>query len=122
MNARTALVSSVLAGSAVLLVTGQASAQTVIKNPGDHPDNRVELDVPGAVAPCPFGYHGRSSYGRYSTFGTPKFGAAFYAAIKIADPAFIPSLNNTVGILFGFDVTNCAYCSLHYGFRLWTPV
>ena len=44
------------------------------------------------------------------------------ATIKIVDPGFIPKLNNTVGITFGIDATNCQGCRAGYGWSLWTPV
>lgn len=99
-----------------LLATQDANAQLIIKNPSDHPDYRVELEPHGVIAPWgnTFGY-GRN-LGRYHFNG----GVGFRATIEIVDPV-IPRLNNTIGITFGIDVTNCGYCYPDE-YSLWFPV
>src|SRR5689334_20903812 len=99
MRVRTIVVSSLVAAGALFGFSNEAAAQLVIKNPNDHPDYRVELEPHLHMTPWHWGYHGRHYPGRYSAFGYPEFGGGFYAAIELGDPAFIPKLNNTVGIL-----------------------
>jgi len=115
MRAVAALLGTALAASALLL-TQEASAQLIIKNPSDHPDYRVELEPHGTFSPWnnAFGY-GR----RYRGYGLTA-GAGFRATIEIVDPV-IPKLNNTIGITFGVDFTNCPYCYPNE-FALWFPV
>jgi hypothetical protein len=109
--------------AATLLLSQQANAQLIIKNPGDHPDFRAELEPHGTFVPWgdSFGY-GRGAYGGYRGYGFG-VGLGFRATIKIVDPV-IPRLNNTIGITFGLDFTTCDYCD-YYGndhFSFWTPV
>ena len=121
MNVRATIAGSVLALAAVISYESEAAAQLIVKNPNDHPQYRVELEPHGDLSPWHryYGYH----YGRrYGDFGDPEFGGGFRASIELADPAFIPKLNNTVAISFGFDVTNCRFCPRSYGFSLFTPV
>lgn len=95
-----------------------AQAENVIKRPGAHPDYRVELE-PHAT----FGFW-------KSPFGKPKgekgvgaeIGGGFRATIEVADPAFIPRLNNTVGITFGGDFTGCVAKGCGDAFRARLPV
>jgi hypothetical protein len=112
------LVSVALAGAGLLALAPDARAS--IKNPGDHPDYKVELEphlnTIFVHRDYGLGYRGR----RYRGFGDPEVGLGFRATIELADPAFIPRLNNTVGISFGVDLTNCTYC--RYDFTIWTPV
>src|SRR6185436_12793255 len=65
------------------------------------------------------------SYGgaRYNGFGSFEVGGGFRASIELADPAFIPKLNNTVAISFGVDFTNnnCRSGCPH-SFSFWSPV
>lgn len=119
MRALSALTGTVVAASALLL-SQEASAQLIIKNPSDHPDFRAELEPHGVLVPWgdSFGYSNRYGYNRYAFAG----GIGFRATIKVADPV-IPRLNNTIGVTFGLDFTNCSYC--YYGqeqFSFWTPV
>lgn len=90
----------------------------VIKNPNDHPDYRAELEPHGNLILWHRYYNRR--YARYRDFGDPEGGAGFRATIEIADPAFIPKLNNTVGITFGIDATSCRYC--RDDVTIWLPV
>ncbi len=106
--------------TATLLFTQESSAQLIIKNPSDHPDYRVELEPHGTLVPWgdTFGW-GRGRYGyRDYAFGA---GVGFRATIEIVDPV-IPRLNNTIGITFGLDITNCDYCYYDERFAFWTPI
>lgn len=123
MRASTILVSGFLSAAAFLALAPNAEARPTIKNPNDHPQYRAELE-PHANFIL---WHGRynSKYGRYRSFGDPELGAGFRATIELGDPAFIPKINNTVGITFGIDITNCRYCyydRYRENFTFWTPV
>src|SRR4051812_25427689 len=123
MKVRTLAVSSAVAVAAVVSFSASARAQhTIVKNPNDHPEYRAELEPHGSIVLFHPGYGYLYRGGRYDAFGSPEFVAGFRATIEVADPAFIPKLNNTVGITFGVDITNCAYCYRGYGFSFWIPV
>jgi hypothetical protein len=119
MGARKTLVTGFLATAALLALASEAEARPTIKNPNDHPEYRAELEPHLNTILWHGSYHSR--YGKYRGFGDPEFGGGFRATIEIADPAFIPKINNTVGITFGIDFTNCRYCRRD-GFSVWTPV
>jgi hypothetical protein len=121
MKARSTLVSSVLAVATLLSLSSNSEAQLVVKNPNDHPPYRVELEPHGDVVLW-HRYYGYRFGRNYDGVGEPEFGAGFRASIKLADPAFIPKLNNTVAISFGFDITNCQYCPSSRQFSIYTPV
>jgi hypothetical protein len=120
------LASGVLVGASVLMLAPEAKAN--IKDPHDHPDYRVELEPHGVIGfwhrDYGYNYYRYDRYGRrtrYSDFGDPEFGAGFRATIELGDPMFIPKLNNTIGISFGIDMTNCRYCGT-YDISIWLPV
>lgn len=117
MKALPSLVSVALAGATLLALAPEAQAN--IKNPNAHPDYVAELE-PHANFVFWRRDYGLRNYRRYRNFGDPEFGVGFRATIELADPAFIPRLNNTVGISFGLDLTNCRWC--RDDFTLWTPV
>lgn len=123
MKATTLLVSLPLAAASLL--TFAPEAQASIKNPNDHPDYTAELEPHATAIFWRYRYYGyrrgRGYYRGNRYFGYPEFGAGFRATIELGDPAFIPKLNNTVGISFGIDFTNCRFCTRDE-FRIWTPV
>jgi hypothetical protein len=122
MNVRATVASSVLAVFALVSYGSQAEAQTVIKNPGDHPRYRAELEPHGTLSIWSRYYGGRYYRGRFGNgVGDPEGGVGFRAAIKIVDPGFIPKINDTVAISFGVDITNCNGCA-RYDFSIWSPV
>lgn len=112
-----------MAAATLAIVASSASsarADLVIKNPNAHPDYRVELEPHLDLGLIRYGGAGY----RYTADGylaNPEFGGGFRASIEVADPAFIPKLNNTVAVTFGIDVTNCHYCTVH-DFRIWNPI
>ena len=115
------LVTSAAIASATLFAFAPEAAAS-IKNPNDHPAYRAELEPHINSIFWRYDYSrpvGRRG-GRFKNFGDPEFGAGFRATIELADPAFIPKLNNTVGISFGVDVTNCQYC--RRDLWVWVPV
>ena len=87
-------VALVLAALANVASESEARAEeSVIKNPGDHPDYRVELEPHGLV-----GFGGPFDRGR------PDFGGGVRATIVLVDNGFIKTINNSVGIGFGGDI------------------
>lgn len=118
MRALAAVTGTVIAASALLLSAGEAHAQLIIKNPSDHPDYRAELEPHGVIVPWGdyVGYN-RRFYRDYAFAG----GVGFRATIELVDPV-IPRLNNTIGITFGLDFTNCGYCYYGEQFSFWTPI
>jgi hypothetical protein len=86
---------SAFAGTALVAalgVSGSARAdESVIKNPGDHPDYRFEAEP-----------HGLLGYG--GPFRRQDFGVGFRGTVIIVDNGFIKTINNSVGITFGADV------------------
>jgi hypothetical protein len=111
--AALAAAATTLLGPALGLVGDPAAAhaQSIIKQPNEHPDYDVELEPhlnvgffgPGLYRLSGIG-KGRGNRGR---FGEPAFGAGFRATPIIVDPGFIKKLNNTVGITFGIDLASC---------------
>lgn len=118
MRSNTLVVSAVVAVTSWLGWSSTAAAQVVIKNPNAHPEYRAELEPHGNLILWHRYYHRR--YRVYRDFGDPEAGAGFRATIELGDPAFIPKLNNTVGITFGIDLTSCRYC--RDDVTLWFPV
>jgi hypothetical protein len=118
-KATLALVGTAVAASALLL-SQEASAQLIIKNPSDHPDYRAELEPHGTLVPWG-NYLGHGRYGRFYRGYAFGGGVGFRATIEIVDPV-IPKINNTIGITFGLDFTNCQYCYRGEEFSIWTPV
>lgn len=126
MNTRTLLFAGLTAGAMAVLFTSEARAESVIKQPNRHPVYRAELEPH-----VDFLFWNRDygpGYGYYNGGGSVEFGGGFRASIKVADPAFIPKLNNTVAITFGIDFTNNHYCNGYYytyncqSFSFWSPV
>lgn len=118
MNKRTILAAGA-AGLLVALSAPAARAESVIKQPNRHPAYRAELEPHLDILPWHRGYGGH----RYDGFGSFEVGGGFRASIELADPAFIPKINNTVAISFGVDFTNnnCkSYCDRSFSF--WSPV
>ena len=120
MRAHTILVSGLLAASAFFAFASSAEARPVIKNPNDHPDYRAELEPHATFIFWHARYH---KYAKaYRGFGDPEFGAGFRASIELADPAFIPKINNTVAITFGVDITNFNCRGCRNDFYIWSPI
>lgn len=122
MRTRKLKVLAFALSASTLALASSAETRPVIKNPNDHPDYRAELEPHGTF----IFWHGRylSNSRSYRTFGDPEFGAGFRASIELADPAFIPKINNTVAITFGIDFTNynCRGCRYRDDFLVWNPV
>jgi hypothetical protein len=92
--------SRLLAAAAFAAVTAlgtSAHAQSIIKNPGDHPDYQVE-----AEPHLNFGWANRWASNGYGV------GARF--SIPIVKNGFVPTINNSVAISFGLDYLRYSGC------------
>jgi hypothetical protein len=92
------LVTSVLTLSTLALWSSSAAAQSIIRNPGDHPKG-VEIEPHLLLAP----------------FGTPAgdlgFGLGARVTFPIVDNGFVSTINNSVGIGVGLDWTHYKGCN-----------
>lgn len=89
-----ALAVSLVAGLAALVAPRAAQAdESIIKNPGDHPDYRFEAEP-----------HGLLGFGGPFERGRGELGAGFRGTVVLVQNGFVPSINNSVGITFGGDV------------------
>jgi len=75
-------------------------AQSIIKNPGDHPDYKVELEP-------------HLDFGWAGLYADNGFGAGLRAGIPIVQNGFVPTINNSVAISFGLDIVRYSGC--YYG-------
>ena len=76
---------------ALFLIAAPASAQSVIKRPGAHPDYVFEAEP-------------HLAFGLFHRHDVEEgFGPGFRGTIEIVDNGFISKINNTVGIGFGLD-------------------
>lgn len=100
---------------APLLASTPALAQLIIKQPENHPFAELEPHANFGVVHRHYGsFKGKG-------FGDPDVGAGFRATLLVADPGFIPKLNNSVGITFGLDLMSCRYGCTD-DFSIWSPV
>lgn len=84
----------ILAAAFALAVPSAARAdESIIKNPGDHPDYKFEAEP-----------HGLLGFGGPFERGRADFGAGFRGTVVILDNGFIKTINNSVGISFGGDL------------------
>ena len=81
----------VLTGLALSLLAGPASAQSIIKRPGAHPDYVFEAE-PHLI------FRDRHGHGGMG------FGPGFRGTVVIVDRGFISKINDSVGIGFGMDI------------------
>lgn len=99
---RRALAAALVAAG-VLASPSARAEDSILKQPDQHPDYFVELEVHGVVA------YGAGPFliGRYDGIG---FGPGFHANFRILKNGFIPSLNDSVAIGVGaelvFDTSN----------------
>jgi hypothetical protein len=84
--------STLLASTIALSYAPDARAQSIIKQPGNHPDYVFEAE--------PHGIIGFDPPGRAHDTG---LGLGFRGTIEIVDNGFISKINNTIGIGFGLD-------------------
>jgi hypothetical protein len=112
------LLVAALCGAALGALAPRALAEGVIRKPDAHPVYRGELEPHGIIVL--WHRHFAGYYGESGVFETPEFGGGFRASIEVADPAFVPPINNTVGVTFGLDVTTCR--NLGDTFQWYAPV
>ena len=92
--------SVLLAGAFAAIATtagGQANAQSIIKNPGDHPPYKVELEPHLAL-------------GWAHLYRGSGLGLGARVGIAIVDNGFIKTINNSVAISFGLDWLRYSEC------------
>ena len=90
MRLSTLLVASAAASTLVLSSASVAHAQSIITNPGQHPQTwelEPHLNIRGLLLPE----------------SDPGFGLGIRATIPVTRNGFVPSINNSVGIGFGLD-------------------
>lgn len=117
MRATFVACTAALALAGALVARPSRADGLIIKQPGDHPSYRYELEPHLNFGFWRWGWH----KGPHDNFGNPELGAGFRATIKIVDPGFVPKINDTVGITFGADLTGCPdYCSER--FHVWLPI
>jgi hypothetical protein len=96
-----AATAALLAGTAVTTATSAARADDTIKRPGDHPHYHLEIEP-----------HLSLGWGGVDGFYDGDAGLGFIPGLRIGIPivenGFVPSINNSVAISFGFD-------ALYYG-------
>ena len=78
-------------------MSGDARAESIIKNPGDHPTYSVELEP-----------HGLLGWGHLYRGNGLGLGARL--TIPIVQNGFVPKINNSVGISFGFAWLSYGSC------------
>jgi hypothetical protein len=101
-----ALLFLIAATTAVSMGTATpARAESIIKNPGDHPNYSVELEPHLNLG------WARGGYGGFAP------GVGFRASIPIVDNGFVKTINNNVAISFGFDWLRYGGCRYWYGRR-----
>jgi hypothetical protein len=103
MRTRACLLAIGIVGLGSAILEAPAAAESIIKNPGDHPDYKFELE-PHVV------------FGWGHLYAGTGFGLGVRGSIVIVDNGFVPSINNSVAISFGLDwvrYTDCYY----YGWR-----
>src|SRR5678816_4653926 len=95
-----------VAARLTLLSVEDARAESIIKNPGDHPSYHVELE-PHVLPGWGHLYHGNG------------LGLGAWASIPLVDNGFISSINNSVAISFGLDwlrYGDCYYYNGRFGY------
>jgi hypothetical protein len=107
------------AGALVASAPEAHAVDWIIKSPGSHPGKSVELEPHANLILFRFRDYGGRYRGR--NFGHAEGGGGFRASIELADPMFIKSINNSIAITFGLDLTNCRYC-FRDDFLIWSPV
>lgn len=80
-----------VAALAVASAPGVAHAQSIIKQPGEHPDYHVDIEPHGILG---WGFYG---------WGPIGFGGGARFSIPLCKNCFVPKINNNVAISFGAD-------------------
>jgi hypothetical protein len=99
---RTPKLVAVAALSAVVAVSADANAESIIKSPGDHPNYSVEIEP-----------HVNFGWANRGFVGSAAFGLGARFSIPIVQNGFIPSINNSVAISFGLDYLRYG-CNVRY--------
>jgi hypothetical protein len=92
--------SRLLAAAAFAAATAlgsSAHAQSIIKNPGDHPDYKVEVEP-------------HLNFGWASRWASNGVGVGGRFSIPVVKNGFVPTINNSVAISFGLDYLRYGGC------------
>lgn len=100
---RTSRILASVVAVLALAAAPDARAQSIIKNPGDHPQYSVELEP-----------HGLLGWGHLYRDNALGLGARL--TIPIVDNGFVKTINNSVGISFGLDWLRYGGC-YYYDYR-----
>jgi hypothetical protein len=97
MAHNAAMRSTSLAGCCALVLafavpSVAAADESIIKNPGDHPPYKFEIEP-----------HGLLGFGGPFQDGRGELGAGVRGTVIIVDNGFVKEINNSVGISFGAD-------------------
>ena len=102
-----------VAALAVAAVPSVANAQSIIRQPGEHPDYKVEIDPHGILG-------GAGWYYDYYGVG---FGGGARFSIPLCKNCFVPKINNNVAISFGADFVSYPFGNTAFVFTdLYLPV
>jgi hypothetical protein len=101
MRRMSKLVLAVVVVLAVSLLARPAAAQSIIKNPGDHPSYNVELEP-----------HFTLGWGHLYRGGG--FGLGGRVGLPIVENGFVPSINNSVAISLGLDWIRYSDCYYYH--------
>ncbi len=103
-----------VAALAVATVPAVAHAQTIIRQPGEHPDYHVEIEPHGVLGLAWW------DFGPYGTFG---FGGGARFSIPLCKNCFVRKINNNVAISFGADFVSYPFGNAAFVFTdLYLPV
>ena len=86
-------------------VGGTASAQSIIKNPGDHPPYKVELEP-------------HLAFGLGDLYAGAGLGLGVRASVVVVDNGFVSTINDSVAVSFGLDwlrYGDCYYSAVGCG-------
>ena len=90
-----------------LAVSTPAAADSIIKQPGNHPDYHVDIEPHGILG---WGFYGAGSVG---------FGAGVRFSIPLCKNCFVPKINNNVAISFGADFAFYPFPDWVYNYTPW---
>lgn len=88
----------------MILFASDARAQSIIKNPGDHPPYRFELEP-------------HLNFGWAHLYAGSGFGVGARGTVVVMDNGFVKTINNSVGISFGLDFLRYGDCYFYDGRR-----
>jgi len=88
--------------ASLMTTSSPAEAQSIIKNPGDHPNYRFELEP-----------HVNFGWARF--YSGSGFGLGARGSVVLIDNGFVKTINNSVALTFGFDFLRYGDCYFYDG-------